>query len=300
MFELRGSAVVTRCVHCGEVKARVKFRQGSWAVVGCSSCGLLRTWPEPSDELLADSYTSADYHHTRTNDDPVAWDERAQQILARLPARPGSVLDFGAGEGHLVAALRRQGVCAEGVEPFGAGREAALEAHGVALAEALDPNGGAAFDAAVLLHSLEHVRDPLVTLNEIRCVLVSGATVFVEVPNVRSADMWLSPRQRRLILDLPLHLHHFTPHTLERVAVEAGFSPVQTIDFNATAVERLLRLRSAGAAVPVQTPPEGEPSATEPAPSLGPSRGEKILSSLRRRLPGPKFQWIGVAAPMRR
>ena len=255
----------------------------------CRDCGLLRTWPAPDADLLRRFYDDPSYFATRTVGAREAWAQRARQILGVLPAAPASVLDFGAGEGHLVRALRDMGVHAEGVEPSPAARANARRDQDVALCADIGDLGGERFEGAVLLHSLEHVDDPLQTLTALRGVLAPGAAMYIEVPHAGSADMWL-PRSRQAILDLPAHLHHFTPRTLSQLVEAAGLRVVAVQLFNARPVELAMawreRRREAAA------PPAAADAHTAAPPAVALEHGERgPAARLRSRLPGWKF-WL--------
>ncbi|MBA3748221.1 MAG: hypothetical protein H0W96_12130, partial [Solirubrobacterales bacterium] len=105
------------CVGCGARDGRLWTRAEGWSVGRCRNCGLLRTWPVPDTDVLRRAYEAPSYFGARTDGDRDAWAQRAAQILSVLPDASHGVLDFGAGEGHLVRALRGAGVHAHGVEP---------------------------------------------------------------------------------------------------------------------------------------------------------------------------------------
>ncbi len=108
--------------------------------------------------------------------------------------------DWGAGLGHLVAALRRRGLDAEGVELSSAAREMAWQRNGVRLLTQVP--AGRYFDAISLYHSLEHAEDPCDLLLGLRDSLAPQGILFSEVPHVGSSDILLA-RWRRQILSLP-------------------------------------------------------------------------------------------------
>jgi SAM-dependent methyltransferase len=225
----------------------------------------------------------------------AAWVGRAAEIVGSLPRLPSSVLDFGAGEGHLVRALRARGLAAQGVEPFPAGRRAARERYGLDLLEELPESDR--FDLVTLVHSLEHVPDPVAALTRLAQVLEPEGLVFVEVPNAASVDM-LRPSRRREILDLPVHLFHFTPETLVRVIERAGLEVLDLRLSNPDALEWLLALRT-----PRPDPPSAEapglssgPAAPGRPPSLARASWRRLLPWLRRRLPGGKMQAVAARA----
>ena len=224
----------------------------------------------------------------------AAWVDRAREIVESLPRRPASVLDFGAGEGHLVHALRRRGLAAEGVEPFPAGRQAARERYGIELLE--EPPVHGRFDLVTLVHALEHVPDPVATLARLAKLLEPGGQIFIEVPNAASVDMHRSSR-RREILDLPVHLFHFAPRTLERAIEKAGLKTLDLRLSNPDLVEWLLARRAprhAESTVP-DRPAPAAPPAVHP-PSLVRASWRRLLPWLRQRLPGSRIQAVAARA----
>ena len=249
----------------------------------------MRTWPVPTRDTLDSYYEDASYSRLRTDGSRDAWERRAQEILAVVPGSPASVLDFGAGEGHLVRALRDAGVEAQGVEPSRLARLRAANNQGVNLFASINDVRPRRFAAATLLHSLEHVDDPIDTLRQLRAVLHSGAAVYIEVPHAGSADMWL-PHSRETILDVPAHLHHFTPRSLSRVVHAAGLAIRTTQLFNARPVEAALALRR-----PRGAKPRGASDAhacygrAAASTATDPSRIGRLLARGREWLPGSKF-----------
>ena len=184
------------CPICGSGRASLMIPHAAWSVVRCRGCKIARTDPEPSADV-APSYEDADYYESRTMGDAArpAWDHRALSILDSGMALPvARVLDIGAGNGGLVAALRRLDIDAEGVEISSVARDAAAKMNGVHLLADLDDlDEGARFGAITMLHVLEHIRDPLAFLRRAAQHLEPGGGIFIEVPNVASVNL-LSPR----------------------------------------------------------------------------------------------------------
>ena len=287
---------IVECPLCGKAPVRPWHREGRWTVVRCRGCGLLRTWPPPDRATLGSLYGSKDYYEDRSMGaaSEAAWVDRAREIVESLPRRPASVLDFGAGEGHLVHALRRRGLVAEGVEPFPAGRQAARERYGIELLE--EPPVHGRFDLVTLVHALEHVPEPVATLARLAERLAPGGQVFIEVPNVASVDMHRSSR-RREILDLPVHLFHFAPRTLVRVIEKAGLKTLDLRLSNPDALEWLLARRAPRR--PESAAPDPPAPAARPAvhpPSAVRASWRRLLPWLRQRLPGSRIQAVAARA----
>src|SRR5260221_105975 len=82
----------------------------------------------------------------------------------------------------------------------------------------------ATFDVITMWHSLEHVHAPLEVLREAHRLLAPGGRLVVAVPNIDSLPFrWFGNAWYGL--DLPRHLTHFAPRTLQMMLERAGFRP---------------------------------------------------------------------------
>lgn len=215
---------VTGCLVCG---APVQSYPG---VVRCTSCGLEVLDPSPSDDELDRAYATAygeDGTKFRGSAEVVlriAADRMARHIHRSLP-KHARIVDVGCGRGVVAGALAHRGCSVVGVER-------SLDAvHGLDprvevciapnLAEAnLEP---ASFDAVVCRHVLEHLRDPVGSLEAMRRLLKPGGVLFLEVPNVESVQSRVF-RDHWLHRDPPRHLTHFTPAALRALLLRTGFA----------------------------------------------------------------------------
>jgi len=139
------------------------------------------------------------------------------------------LIDAGAGRGRFVAAARRAGWTAHGIEPSARGVAAAASVHGVALERATIEGAGVApgsADAVVCWHVLEHVEDPAAALRAIHGWLRPGGALVVGVPNRASLQAWIGG-PRWFHLDVPRHRTHFTPRGLRALLQRTGFGVEQ-------------------------------------------------------------------------
>lgn len=148
------------------------------------------------------------------------------QLRAIGPLPSGSrILDLGAGDGRLAAALADRGHSVTAVEPV---RDvaAAEGAPGVTFLrsriEDLDLPAGS-FDVAILWHVLEHLSAPTETLRRIRSWLAGGGRLVVAVPNLASWQARIGGR-RWFHLDPTRHVVHLTPAGLEALLERSGFA----------------------------------------------------------------------------
>ena len=163
-------------------------------------------------------------------------------LVERIPAPVGRVLDVGCGEGGAAAGLRARGATwISGIEIHEpAARQAALVYDEVLAGRAEDQLAHltGAFDTVLLYDVLEHLPDPGAFLSDLRSVVVPGARAHVSVPNARH---WT------LLRDLGLrgtfgytdaghrdatHLHWFTRSDLARLLETAGWE-VEAVEHGA-------------------------------------------------------------------
>jgi SAM-dependent methyltransferase len=186
----------------------------------CATCGSAVTGGDPPGP---EHYETGVY--SRRPPRAAVLLEPALRVAAGQPARllrraglpPGArVLDVGAGRGRQLAALRRAGFDARGIDPSGRGA-------GVARAT-LERHEDSELDAVLLWHVLEHLEDPASSLTRVRSWLRPGGLVLVGVPNLGSAQAGVAG-PGWLHLDVPRHRTHFTVEGLRRALERAGFDP---------------------------------------------------------------------------
>jgi SAM-dependent methyltransferase len=217
------------CLVCGEARSHLRFVQRGYPVYRCAGCGLEFVWPIPGPAELAEYYD-------RGYSVPL---ERYAAAGARNVARiadverwcpdRGRLLEIGASYGHSLAAARERGWDVAGIElsptaSAHARNQLGLDVQNCDLLDAPLPAGS--FDAVVMWHVLEHVRDPQVHALRIAELLRPGGFLGLRVPNAASFGArvagqwwpWMCP---------PAHLWFFSATTLPRLLEACGFEIVE-------------------------------------------------------------------------
>ena len=140
------------------------------------------------------------------------------------------VLDIGCGAGWMAAWFQQNGLEAYGLDTSEAA--IALAAKQVepsrlrcgTLASAKFETGF--FDAAVAVHVLEHVEEPVAFAKEARRILSEGGTLLLRVPNLASLEARLAG-ERWFHFDYPFHVAHYSPRAVTRLLHASGFRDVR-------------------------------------------------------------------------
>lgn len=207
---------------------------GRFQVVRCRSCGLMRTDPRPTPAAMAayypDSYAPYRTSRVEGTTGPAAAVRRLSRRLletngTRIPGLPpGRMLEIGCAAGSNLARMAASGWQVQGIET-GAGAAAAARAAGLPVHEgdiASAPEPSAPYDLVVGWMVLEHLHDPVGDLRRLAGWVRPGGWLALSVPNAGSwemrhfGDAWYA-------LQLPTHLHHFTPDTLRAVLDQGGW-----------------------------------------------------------------------------
>jgi SAM-dependent methyltransferase len=205
-------------------KARDPITGDCFQVVECSECGMVRTTPVPDclDRYYPPRYRG--YGPIVARVLSTLYKLRVSRWARRKPGG-GSVLEIGCGSGLMLAAFRQCGWRVLGLERNEAVAEIGRRSLGVEIVsspvEALPHD--AQFDLIIMFQVLEHIADPIGLLRACVKRLAPGGFLITNVPNFSS---WQSKfaGAKWFHLDVPRHLNHFTPQTLDATLNRAGLS----------------------------------------------------------------------------
>jgi len=226
---------------------RVHYR-----MVACNGCGLVRSDPVASDELLARLYASSSFDY---GDEVAAIQATYGRALGWLEARSprrGALLEIGCGNGFFLQEARRRGWAeTRGVEPSAdAVAQAPPELAGAIVQDVM--RGGLfapeSFDAVCLFQVLDHIPDPVDLLEECRRVLAPGGHILALNHDVAAWSARLLG-ERSPIVDIE-HTFLYSPATMRKLFWKAGFTDAQVRSvLNTYSLAYLARLAPLPAAI---------------------------------------------------
>ncbi|MEJ2004106.1 MAG: class I SAM-dependent methyltransferase [Cyclobacteriaceae bacterium] len=201
----------------------------------CPACDFLFTHPVPDE--LSSYYQSENYlsHHTDKTDLKTTLYKTVREYQLKrkvqLISSAGTgknILDYGCGTGMFLKSCIQNGYICTGIEPDNDARLQAQTVTGTKIHKDISfiPSESS-YDVITLWHVLEHLPKPWETLSYFKGILKSTGILVIAVPNYLSHDAKYY-RQYWAGYDVPRHLFHFSPSSIERIANQCGYHLVLT------------------------------------------------------------------------
>lgn len=235
-------ALPTKCPLCGEVANQIlahQLRRGKGKVLYCSGCehGFL------AENLIQDTkaYYDGEYRQEYSHNADAATTnareifeiysqfqaDRLRHIEPELNA-DSTVLEVGASAGQFLSHIKNRVAKVNAIELDSACCKFLNEIIGVECDTEFLENSRFAnerYNIICAFQVMEHVEDPVAFLTTLKRVARPGATIFIEVPNLRDPllSIWDVPTYRKFFYH-SAHLHYFTEKSVRQVAEKAGFT----------------------------------------------------------------------------
>ena len=231
------SPVAVSCGICGSDDYTVVYPAGVAQInriVRCNHCGMMYANPrEAPGHVVVETRTDEEEQAFRSILRQRLDKERIQvrdtaktrARLGQLHPQKGKVIEIGSSTGCQLEAFRNEGWEVLGIEPdrvVAAQAEETLSIPTIksTLEEAKLPENSV--DAAMMLHVIEHVPDPVGTLSEIYRVLKPGGHLVVETPRYDTMAFKMLGRRERSV-SCNGHISFFTTDSLAKAYTKAGF-----------------------------------------------------------------------------
>jgi 2-polyprenyl-3-methyl-5-hydroxy-6-metoxy-1,4-benzoquinol methylase len=205
----------------------------------CKQCETVFTQNAPDQNHIGPYYHFEDYiSHTNTNKTffhKVYHLVRNYTIKKKLNLikkftnlSTGKLLDIGSGTGNFLAYAKKENWETLGIEADAQSRENALKFNNINSyeTEKLFTLSNESYDVVTMWHVLEHVHALDAYLKQINLALKANGHLLIAVPNYTSYDAQYF-KQYWAAYDVPRHLYHFAPKSLEQIAAQYGFTVIQ-------------------------------------------------------------------------
>ena len=236
------------CPICGSNSLRKEFpavdrmvSQETFDVWHCDHCGFRFTQDVPDETEIDRYYESTDYishsdtekglmnrlYHLARN---MMLTAKAGHVTRATGLRQGWLLDIGSGTGYFAHLMTEWGWTVRAIEKSVQARQFAQDHFGLKSDgdEAFATLDDHSFDCITLWHVLEHLQHLDEMGKNLHRWLKDEGAVLIAVPNHLSTDArhygadWAA-------WDVPRHLWHFTPATMQLFAEKHGFKIIKTI-----------------------------------------------------------------------
>jgi len=201
----------------------------------CKECGFMFTQDYPQGNDIDQYYDSKDYiSHSDTNKGLVnslyhrvrrhMLKKKTQLVLTASHRKSGRLLDIGTGTGYFPAAMQKKGWEVEAIEKNEQTRAYAKEKFNLKVynESALNTFSPETFDVITLWHVMEHLENLDEVWTKLNELLTDTGIVIIAVPNSASYDAEYYGNQWAAY-DVPRHLWHFTPATIQKWGAKHGF-----------------------------------------------------------------------------
>jgi SAM-dependent methyltransferase len=153
-----------------------------------------------------------------------------KRIYYKIPhmIKDGRALDIGCGKGAYLLMLKELGWDVVGFDIAKIQSKYLYDHNIPVVIKRLDSTNlsSNSFDLVTFWHSLEHIHQPLKMLKEVHNLLKKGGFIYIEVPNNESFARYLF-NENWFPWEIPRHLYHFSPRTLKKILLKAGFEEVK-------------------------------------------------------------------------
>jgi 2-polyprenyl-3-methyl-5-hydroxy-6-metoxy-1,4-benzoquinol methylase len=229
---------ISKCKLCGGLNQEYIFdvedhySQEFFSLVRCLNCGLIFTNPRPSHLELSKYYPDSYYGETGRRFHPIiekvvqySRKRMAKKIVSKFRV-PGRILEIGSGRGTLLYEMAKHDWIAYGTEYSKQLVKEVSKNFGIRVYPTPNLNDckfpDKYFNVVICFHVLEHMPEPIETLEEIRRIIHPNGLLIIAVPNIDGLTSRIT-RNNWFGIDAPRHLFHFTPDSLERSLNKTGF-----------------------------------------------------------------------------
>lgn len=236
---------ITNCPVCSSEKNSLfiscldhTVTKNNFHVIECLDCSFKYTNPRPSRHNIDEYYQSEDYiSHSNSNKGLInkvyryvrnITISKKLSLINKYVSR-GTLLDIGCGTGEFLSYCAKRGWTTLGIEPGVDARKLAAENHNLNVYDEsyIKNIATASYNVITMWHVLEHVHELNERIIELKRIIKEDGIIVIAVPNHTSYDA-KHYKEYWAAYDLPRHLYHFSPKTINLLFQKHGFKKTET------------------------------------------------------------------------
>lgn len=236
---------LSHCPVCGQDKFThykkckdYTVSQDVFSILSCNSCSFKFTNPRPISMEIGKYYASEDYisHSNSKNGLFNSLYQKVRNITISQKLKlidkyvsRGTILDIGCGTGEFLNYCKENGWITTGIEPGDNARNYSINTYNLKVEKesAISEYPNDFYDVITMWHVLEHVHELNKRVADLFKIVKDNGIVIIAVPNYTSWDanyyseFWAA-------YDLPRHLYHFSPESLNALFIKHNFNLIET------------------------------------------------------------------------
>lgn len=227
--------VRTSCEFCGSHKI-FKYHEADNGsqIFKCGNCKIQFMNPQYTAEYLADYYSTYIRDESKIEDELIKAQTYCLSLVENYLPEKGKLLEIGSGNGYLLRAAKERGWRPTGHEIDCESAQKVSEKIGMEIlcGDFTELEINEKFEAVMMLHVLEHFKDPVSHLKKINSVIKKGGILFIALPNIQSRSGLVKFALEKLKIkrknvaayyDTDHHLWYYTPFTIRKFLEKNGF-----------------------------------------------------------------------------
>lgn len=221
--------MTNKCIICGSENLK-NFKIGKASLFQCQNCKIIVNKDLPNEKVLEEFYSKK---YEISSPEIIHIEQRR---FARLPEQyqlikliteykkpPARILDIGCDRSFFLDSIRRFGFEVTGIE-LSLKARSYVENIGIKVFSKIN-EVNQTFDIVTFWHSLEHISQPLLLLNELKEKVNKNGLLFIRVPAFDC--FWRKIFQSKWIWFQPVnHLFHFSVESLNNLLTIAGYEVI--------------------------------------------------------------------------
>jgi len=226
-----------KCIFCGQkttisILEKIQKNGKSYNVSECVECKIAMTHPLPSDEELAKLYSCGNYRTEKGKrfgfliESLIYLGRIRKRFRIQRFIKLGKILDVGCGRGLFLKVMHNGGWDTIGTEFNEQTASYAIKTYGLKIFPGEITKhkfSSESLDVININQVLEHLKSPNEVIEESHRLLKKNGILIISVPDLRSPQFTIG-KENWFLLDLPLHLFHFTEEGLINLLKKKQFN----------------------------------------------------------------------------